>query len=86
MEDLKRKCFFCSKEIEGKKTKEHVISNSLLGKLGIKEVTVMGERETQYSRIKVPAHASCNSDFGSRYEDRVIQLLDDPGVLCINGK
>jgi hypothetical protein len=81
MEDLKRKCFFCSKEIEGKKTREHVISNSLLGKLGIKEVTVTGERETQYSRIKVPAHASCNSDFGSRYEDRVIQLLDDPDAL-----
>jgi hypothetical protein len=37
MDDLRRKCFFCSEEIEGKNSKEHIIPNSLLGKLGIKE-------------------------------------------------
>jgi len=81
MEDLRRKCFFCSEEIEGKNTKEHIIPNSLLGKLGIKEETITGERETQYSRVKVPSHAQCNSEFGSQYEERVLALLEDPEAL-----
>lgn len=81
MEKLKRKCFFCSEIIEGKKTMEHIIPNSLLGKLGIKEVAVTGERETLYSRIKVPSHASCNNEFGSLYEDRILELLEDTDTL-----
>jgi hypothetical protein len=60
---------------------EHIIPNSLLGKLGIKEATITGERVTQYSRIKVPAHASCNNEFGSAYEDRVLDLLKDTDIL-----
>ena len=80
-ENLDRTCFFCSKPIEGKKTREHIIPNSLLGKLGIKEETISGQKITQYSRIKVPAHSSCNSEFGSQYEERVLELLNDPGSL-----
>ena len=81
MEDLRRACFFCSKPIEAKKTLEHIIPNSLLGKLGIKEETVTGQKETQYSRVKVPAHSKCNSEFGSIYENRVMELLDDIDAL-----
>ncbi len=77
MEDLRRTCFFCSEIIEGKKTLEHIIPNSLLGKLGIKEETVTGQKETQYSRVKVPAHSTCNSGFGSEYENRVLMHLED---------
>lgn len=77
MSDLRRTCFFCNKIIEEKKTLEHVIPNSLLGKLGIKEVKITGRKETQYSRIKVPSHAICNSEFGSQYENRILELLED---------
>jgi hypothetical protein len=56
MDELNRCCFFCSEIIKGKKSREHIIPNSLLGRLGMKEETVTGERETQYSRIKVPSH------------------------------
>jgi hypothetical protein len=81
MKDLRKVCFFCSKVIDGKKTKEHIIPNRLLGKLGIKEQTITCERITQYSRIKVPSHASCNNGFGSQYEERVLELLDDTDAL-----
>lgn len=77
MSDLRKVCFFCCEEIEEKKTLEHIIPNSLLGRLGIKEKTITGRKETQYSRIKVPAHSSCNSEFGSQYENRAIKFLDD---------
>ncbi|WP_278352423.1 HNH endonuclease [Chryseobacterium gleum] len=76
-----KKCFFCSQEITGKKTLEHIIPNSLLGKLNIKEKNLIGEYNIQYSRIKVPAHSSCNNNFGSEYEDKILQLLDDPETL-----
>jgi hypothetical protein len=81
MNDLRRVCFFCNKEIEEKKTLEHIIPNSLLGKLGIKEEILTGSKETQYSRIKVPAHSICNSEFGSEYESRVLELLEDLDTL-----
>ena len=29
----------------------------------------------------MPAHSSCNSEFGSNYESRVLKLLDDPDSL-----
>lgn len=74
-------CFFCSKPIIEKKTLEHIIPNSLLGKLGIKEQTLTSKDEIQYSRIKVPAHSKCNSEFGSIYEDTIINLLDNPEQL-----
>jgi hypothetical protein len=77
MDEFKRKCFFCSEIIEGKKSMEHVVPNSLLGKLEIKEVKVSGDRTTQYSRIKVPSHAKCNNEFGSAYEDKVFGLLEN---------
>lgn len=81
MSDLRKVCFFCDEVIEGRKTLEHIIPNSLLGRLGIKEKTITGQKETQYSRVKVPAHSSCNSEFGSNYESRVLKLLDDPDSL-----
>lgn len=80
-EHFRRMCFFCSEEISEKKTLEHVISNSLLAKLGIKEEKVAGEKEIQYSRVKVPAHSKCNNEFGSDYENRVLELLNDTDTL-----
>jgi hypothetical protein len=71
-------CFFCAKEIEGRKSPEHIIPDALLGKMGIKEATLTGNRVTQYSRIKVPAHALCNNEFGSKFEDTVLTLLEEP--------
>lgn len=76
-ENLKKYCFFCSKSIDEKKSQEHIIPNSLLGKLGIKEEKVVGVSSFQYSRVKVPAHKKCNSEFGSEYENKVIELLED---------
>lgn len=81
MDEFRRKCFFCSEVIDGKKTLEHIIPNSLLEKMEMKEQIVTGERETQYSRIKVPSHASCNNEFGSKYEERVLELLEDIDAL-----
>ncbi|MBF4472697.1 hypothetical protein [Flavobacterium sp. HJJ] len=80
-ERINHTCFFCSQPIIEKKTLEHIIPNSLLGKLGIKEQTVTSKDEIQYSRIKVPAHSKCNSEFGSIYEDTIIKLLDNPDQL-----
>lgn len=33
--------------------------------------------ETEYSRLKVPAHQKCNSENGSRFENYVLSLLDE---------
>lgn len=79
--DLRRICFFCSEPIEGKKTLEHIIPNGLLRKLGIQQETLTGNQKAQYSRIKVPAHASCNNEFGSEYESTIISMLDNPDSL-----
>ncbi len=80
-ENLRNSCFFCSRQIDGKKSKEHIIPDSLLGKLGIKEQTVSGVSSFQYSRVKVPAHGACNSGFGSAYENKIIKLLNDTDKL-----
>jgi hypothetical protein len=80
-ERLQGSCFFCGEVIEGKKTREHIISDALLGKLGIKESVLTGVGSFQYSRIKVPAHSSCNSEFGSMYENHILEMLDDPDQL-----
>lgn len=80
-DDMRRTCFFCSELIKDKKTQEHIIANSLLGKLGIKEESVISKNAFQYSRVKVPAHKSCNNTFGSEYENKIIKLLDEPEKL-----
>lgn len=80
-EEYSKKCFFCNKEIIDKKTLEHIIPNSLLGKLNIKEATLTGEYSIQYSRIKVPAHSKCNNNFGSEFENQILSLLEDTDNL-----
>lgn len=84
IEIKKETCFFCSEVIVDKPTKEHIISNTLLGKLGIKEDSLNNKKTLQYSRLKVPAHATCNNTFGSQYEERIINLLDNPDRLFNN--
>ena len=78
---MQRTCFFCSKTITDKKTDEHIIPDSLLGKLGLKVKTLEGQGSFLYSRIKVPAHKDCNSEFGSRYENEILQILNYPDSL-----
>ncbi len=80
-DNMTNTCFFCSKPISEKKTLEHIIPDSLLGKLGIKEQEITGTSKTQYSRLKVPAHKTCNSEFGSRYESKIISLFENPDEL-----
>ena len=80
-ENLIKTCFFCSNPIEEKKSLEHIIADGLLGKLGLKEKTIEGQGKFQYSRIKVPAHSTCNTTFGSRYENEIQTLLDNPDDL-----
>lgn len=81
MEDLQRTCFFCAEKIEEKKSLEHVIPNSLLGQLNIKNEKVIGDFELEYSRVKVPAHKECNNTFGSEYEKSALELLKDTDKL-----
>lgn len=78
---LKRACFFCAQPLNGKKSLEHIIPDSLLGRLGLKEQYLGGLADIQYSRIKVPAHPKCNNEFGSAYEHRVLKLLGDTSRL-----
>ncbi|WP_199185056.1 hypothetical protein [Aquimarina sp. I32.4] len=52
-----------------------------MGKLGIKEETLTGVGKFQYSKIKVPAHDTCNNEFGSVYENKIINLLEDTDGL-----
>lgn len=80
-EEYFKKCFFCNEDINEKKTFEHIISDSLLGKLNIKEQTITSEFKIQYSRIKVPAHSKCNNNFGSEFENKIIKLLEKPDDL-----
>ena len=82
--NFQKTCFFCSEPIKDqRKTLEHIIPNTLLGKLGIKneKMNVNGATEYEYSRIKVPAHSKCNSGFGSQYESEVINLLNNSDEL-----
>jgi hypothetical protein len=79
-QNINKVCFFCANPITSRKTLEHIISDSLLGKLGIKESTLdinASEHNNSYtySRIKVPAHEECNSGFGSQYESKIIDLF-----------
>lgn len=79
--EQRKRCFFCNELIQGKKSLEHIIPDSLLGKLNIKEERIKGIGDFQYSRVKVPAHKTCNETFGSRYEDEILKLLDNPDKL-----
>lgn len=78
MTEFKNLCFFCSDPILERKSQEHIISNSLLGRLGLKEQWLNGCESTTYSRIKVPSHPKCNNGFGSQFEENIIKLLEDP--------
>ncbi|MFT7433013.1 MAG: hypothetical protein ACI9TY_000638 [Alphaproteobacteria bacterium] len=82
-EELKNTCFFCKGGINSKQDRdlEHIIPNSLLRSLGIQNATLYGNHERTYSRVKVPAHRSCNNGFGNAYESRVLELLNDVDAL-----
>lgn len=81
VEKMRASCFFCSKLINEKKSLEHIIPDSLLGKLGLKEQLVDGVSSFQYSRVKVPAHKTCNNEFGSTYENKLLNLFSNTDKL-----
>ncbi len=70
-------CFLCGKDIEGKITKEHIFGDAFLGEYNLKEkkMNYGGKAEIEYSRLKVPAHHSCNSETGSRFEEYILSII-----------
>src|SRR5690606_13296793 len=45
--------------------------------LKLQKMNYGSNSETEYSRLKVPAHQKCNSENGSRFENYVLSLLDE---------
>ncbi|MBX3430007.1 MAG: hypothetical protein KF779_10525 [Hyphomonadaceae bacterium] len=72
----RRECFLCGQPIEGKGTKEHIFADAFLGEFDLKREALWYGAETpmEYSRIKVSAHPTCNSEQGSRFENYVLGL------------
>ncbi|SIQ56861.1 hypothetical protein SAMN05421840_102164 [Shewanella morhuae] len=71
-------CFLCGKEIEGKKSREHILGDSFLQLLDIKIERFKfnsSSEDKEYSRLKVPSHPKCNNGFGSRFESDIINLI-----------
>lgn len=73
-------CFLCGEEIIGKSTREHIIGDSFLKKLNLKNKKYTFNRarsQREYSRLKLPAHGKpCNNELGSRFEEYIISLLE----------
>jgi len=72
-----RACFFCGEAIQGKRSGEHIFSDSFLGYIALKREKIGSAlpKTTDYSRLKVPAHVQCNSQQGSRFETQILGLL-----------
>ncbi len=72
-------CFFCGLKIIGKSHMEHIFSNAFLGHHSLKneKITFSGGKAVTYSRVKVDSHSDCNSTFGSRYEQKILSILND---------
>ena len=71
------RCFFCGDAIAEKVSQEHVFGNSFLGYLDLKRDTLTSSQPhpTSYSRLKVPAHATCNNREGSWFESYVLSII-----------
>ena len=59
------------------RSREHIVPDFLLHRMDIKKETISGDSEREYAKVKVPAHADCNSRFASAYENKVKFYLDD---------
>ena len=72
-----KKCFFCGDDIGKTHSLEHVFPNSFLKqyKLQSESTNFTKGHNALYSRIKVPSHKSCNNNFGSRYEKKILEIL-----------
>lgn len=80
-DNMRQTCFFCSQPIIDKKSEEHILPDSLLKKLGLKQKSISGKGKFLQSRLKVPAHSKCNNEFGSRYEKNILSILNAPDKL-----
>ena len=74
---MAKSCFFCGADIDSKQTREHIFADAFLRDFDLKNKVMhfRGRQSVQYSRIRVPAHARCNNEFGSRFESYVLELL-----------
>lgn len=72
-------CFVCGKCDSPAKTfnQEHIIPRWLMGHAGIanQRITLMNGESLIYGEYKIPICASCNSDLGGAYEDRISPKL-----------
>ena len=74
---MSRICFLCGEPIQGKATEEHIFANAFLSDLNLKRERMWFKAPTpiEYSRIRVPAHALCNTRLGSKFENYVLGLI-----------
>lgn len=74
---MEQNCFLCGQMIKGKTTQEHVFANSFLAEFDLKRERLQfgAPKPIEYSRIKVPAHRSCNSEIGSKFESYLLQII-----------
>ena len=72
-------CFFCGEEISERTHNEHVFPNAFLRKWNLKEktFTLFSGDTCLYSRLKVDSHQNCNNESGSRYEEKVLEILNE---------
>ena len=73
------KCFFCGEEILEKIHKEHIIPNAFLKELNLKneKFTIHNGEAVDYGRLKVSTHQRCNNEYGSRYEQQILKILNN---------
>lgn len=74
-----KSCFLCGHEIHGKRSREHIFGNKFLERFVLKEqrVNFAENGATEYSRIRVPSHPECNSGHGSKFEDAILDVIDN---------
>ncbi|WP_116812892.1 hypothetical protein [Steroidobacter cummioxidans] len=70
-------CFFCGQPIIGNRSREHIFGDKFLQYLDLKQTNLASSlaNPTTYSRIKVPAHATCNNEVGSEFENQMLGLI-----------
>ena len=80
---MDKKCFLCGNLIEGASTDEHIFGKAFLRKYDLENEEVRltnmsGSHNTiPYGKLKVSAHRECNNNFGSQFEGRILNILNN---------
>lgn len=74
-----KSCFLCGWEIDKKRSREHIFGDAFLERFLLKEkkINFANNRTAEYSRIRVSAHPECNSGVGSRFEEAILDVIDN---------